>query len=1288
MDEYEFGMEGTPSSKLNKVTRKLKAQRPLPDTGEIKSAPVRFTQSPEEVKQSVDSADKALRNQVAAEEAAPGFVDAFTASFGGYTRDLIERVTRETVNHRLDPKWDVGAVRESFRSKYGMEFWDALERTRNKDEYDALIKNITDEQERGYRMSGSMTGTMFGSVFDLSSLLAGGAILKGAQLASRAYNIGKTATLAGGALVEAGAFGAAESAKQVSDVGYVYDGKSVAQTMAFAGALHFGVGKFFTGESQYGALPKAATPERIEPTLDLEAFGIKEADSTLATARKELADYSQRVHEDLTLSGNKLSAADSRALKAEAKQLEHSIKFEAGRYDESFKTLAKNAQASGMSRKEAEAQARKTLEDQAGNTQGRLDVINQRLEAHKQALQAEERLNRQKNGATQSSVYADESLEPEFSPEIQAAKQEAPAGVEPPNETGAADAGAALNRERDTVQDNNILQSSGGAVFDWQDSLVRHARAIQERVGPKAYEWLNSPTGTVAKLTSNFLRGMASDSPVVRAVTGILGEDPTGVFRAGTSGTAIDKVRYNDIMRGHYADVHDEFRGWSKRTGHTGMISRTTTAGRQEFDRLLRTEMEARWSTRHLSKEEQQVLDLERWKTVDPEIKRAADALDRGNQYALDTMKQHNVLGAEGLDDVSRGYVPRRLSGEMLSDLHRLDRIKYNRVLNAMTDRLHKTIVETQRELLALGEDLPALTEARIKQLETKARAIINGMAERAIRRSTGMDGTTVGIVDRAARGEIRSILESKGMDAGDIEHTFDLIDKRLKARTGSNRLKGRMELDLATPVTLDGGEQFNLLDLYDNDLAKLTYSYSEEMSGRIAMARRGISSDNDFDAVLNAAMNSGASKEDIDLLKDMYAQMLGRPMQDQNKSKFVQLMTQLNPLQSLGQVGWAQATESSLAVSRLGLGAALKSIPVLAKIVVGARKNAVSEADAVLLKDLEAWNGPIGEYWRTHRPHTDTMERLNASGELAQGVDRLLKSGQEINGWVSFMHQIMEAQLKAISAVGTRKVADEIMKGTLTKRLADAGFDEISMKAVKRNLEKHAEYVDGQLHNPNFSKWDFESADVFTRNISRLSGQLIQRDFVGETASWMHRDMGRLMLSLRGYSVKALNKQLIRNVQIGDAIAAQSLVMGLAFSTLGYTAKMYAMSAFRTDKEEFLESRLSGDSLVMGAVGWMALGSIGSELARPLVSWSGEGTSEAGNIRGAGDRIVALIPGLAPANRALQVIDDAGMALGRKYNTGESEYGAREVRRLTQFFLGNSYPVAIGLNASLDDSQ
>lgn len=843
-------------------------------------------------------------------------------------------------------------------------------------------------------------------------------------------------------------------------------------------------------------------------------------------------------------------------------------------------------------------------------------------------------------------------------------------------ESAAVDAGAAANTGRADILEGNIIMSRSEQINDAAEIYTRADEANRELLGKYAYEWLDTPVGKMQAAFSNTLQGLSSKSPIVRAVAQTLGADPTGITRAVERATAYDKSIYNNIMRKHYADVHDEYRGWLKRNGKGGYVDYATGRHEAEFNTALRAEMEARWNTKDLDPAEMHALDEARWATTAPEVKRAADALDRGNQAALDLMKRHNVLGADGLSDISRGYIPRRMDGKKLQDLHRADKAAYDRLATALGDRYYKSFTDAQHALMAAGEkDIKLISKE-------KAHTIAKGSMERAINRASGMDGSTIGLLDRAARDEIKAILESKDMDYADIEHTFKLLDKRLGTRTGSNRLKGRMSVDIATP--LDDGT--SLLSYFDNDLNRLTSSYAEEMSGRIALARQGISSDNDFENILNAVKNENKSADvakDIQLLRDMHSQLLGRPLQNQGQNKLVQFLTQLNPLQTLGQVGVAQATESSLSVARMGIGAALKAIPVAAKLVLGIRHNAVSESDKALLKSIEAWMGPVGEHWRTHRPSTDVMERLNANGEFSHMADRLMKAGQHINGFVSLMHQIMESQLKIVAIEGSRTFAKEIKAGVLTKRIADAGWNEHSMQAIKRELDAHAVFRDGELYDLQLHRWNPDNADDFTRNLERLSGQLLQRDFAGETASWMHTDMGRMLLSLRGYSVKAFNKQLIRNVQIGDAVAAQALVYGMAFSTLGYSAKTYLMAQGREDKEQFLEDRMSGDAFVQGAVGYMALGAFAPEIVRPLASWYGEGSTDAGTIRSGGNAVVAAIPGLAPLARILTDVDNIGGA-----TIGDRDFGSKQVRHLVQSTLGNSFPVALAVNAATDDSQ
>lgn len=124
------------------------------------------------------------------------------------------------------------------------------------------------------------------------------------------------------------------------------------------------------------------------------------------TIQRDVSDLiPSKIQEDISLSANKLTAQESRALKQEASQLEYSMQFEQARYDETFKQLAKDSQATGLSRKQAEASARKTLADQATQMQSRFALVTDRLNSHLLAIQADERLNRLNNGTSPFDVY-------------------------------------------------------------------------------------------------------------------------------------------------------------------------------------------------------------------------------------------------------------------------------------------------------------------------------------------------------------------------------------------------------------------------------------------------------------------------------------------------------------------------------------------------------------------------------------------------------------------------------------------------------------------------------------------------------------------------------------------------------------------------------------------------------------------------------------------------------------------------------------------------------------------
>lgn len=1116
-------------------------------------------------------------------------LESFGAAIGGITRDAWVAATAETGNTDRDPSWDVGTVRDSFRKKYSPDMWDALEQTKNKSQYDALIANTDAENMRQEAIGDNFWTSMGGSVVDPLGVLTGGTYLKGAVTLARAKNIGKYKALAGSALAEGATYGGIEALKQEQLYGQVVDEKSVATTFLASSALIFGLS---AATMRKATFTKAAGAIKNDAPIGQPQSQVDEAVELIISGRQGLADDAAAQESKL------LNEPDAPIPKAQA--------------------LVTDAPD---------------------------ELI----------------------------ITYPEYKDPDFATVTTKAGTALRAAIDP-QLNAIADAGSAANKGRQEVQKDLLIDSASDEILDIQDLAKQNIDAKREELG-KDFDFVNTPMGKFSALFSNFHRGLQSKSDVIKNFVLATGEDSTGIYRPATTGTAVVKHKFNKIIRDSYSHVHTEFAAWAKRNGEMFTSGRLTGKAEQEFNALLRTEMEARDRLNGLSEAEIKAADEIRWQNIDAEVRRAADLLDKGNADAVDIMIKSGVDGAEGLKG-RRGYVPRRMNGQKIAELARTDTAMFKLFKQSYAQRMFESILSKQKELIAQGEQ-----GIRLMTL-SKATTISDGMIDRAIKRAAGLEQSSIALFDRAARDEIESILKAAGADEAEVRYTFDLLDKRLGQGTSSNRLKGRIDIDIHTP-DING---INFTEFYDNDLSRLFSSYSEEISGRAALARVGIKNDNNFSNILNAAANQGATGEDIQVARDIYSQLLGRPLKGQNENKFVHFLTNINPLQTLGQVGFAQASESSLALSRLGVGTVLKTIPALAKLLVGVRTGVLNESDTILLKDLEALNGPIGEEWRVFKPSTEVMEHLNSSGEIARVTDRLLKAGQQVNGYISFMHQVMEAQLKAIAVGASRRFADEIKAGVLTKRLADAGFTERSMKSIKSQFDAHAEYRNGELYNMNLSKWNPDDAFDFTTNIERLSGQLIQRDFVGETATWMHGDMGRLFLSLRGYSVKAFNKQLVRNVKIADAVTAQAFIYGTAFSTASYIAKAHVVSLGRDDREEFLKERLTGAALAQGVIGYVGLGAFGAELLRPLASWAGE-AGEAGAVRSAGNVVVAALPGLAPLDRALTFVGNVGTTAGSTLRGSDSnDWTAARTRQAVGTFGGNSLLVALPLNIAVDD--
>ena len=67
----------------------------------------------------------------------------------------------------------------------------------------------------------------------------------------------------------------------------------------------------------------------------------------------------------------------------------------------------------------------------------------------------------------------------------------------------------------------------------------------------------------------------------------------------------------------------------------------------------------------------------------------------------------------------------------------------------------------------------------------------------------------------------------------------------------------------------------------------------------------------------------------------------------------------------------------------------------------------------------------------------------------------------QEVSGWISGMHHLLEWQTKTTAAYASVKFAEAAFRGDkLSKRLLDAGFTEKNWGRIQEQIKKHAKYI------------------------------------------------------------------------------------------------------------------------------------------------------------------------------------------------------------------------------------
>ena len=319
-----------------------------------------------------------------------------------------------------------------------------------------------------------------------------------------------------------------------------------------------------------------------------------------------------------------------------------------------------------------------------------------------------------------------------------------------------------------------------------------------------------------------------------------------------------------------------------------------------------------------------------------------------------------------------------------------------------------------------------------------------------------------------------------------------------------------------------------------------------------------------------------------------------GIPLEDKTISQEMMRLLRDYQFIRLGNMfGVAQVPEFGNVIGQGGLRATAQQVPELMDMFVRARSG---ELQNELLEELEPILA-IGTE-RLRRDWNNNLNDYGASENVMFGkIDKYLRRGKGITADVSGLSTINTTMQRATAAIMSQKwMTMALRNGPLTKReqrrMNSIGLGpEMAERvfAAMRDPTNGAVTVDGlfgkKVKRLNIANWtDREAASHFVDAMNMTATRIVQENDIGQMNRWSVTGLGKLLLVFRTFNIAAYEKQLLHGVKHADIETFMSWSIATTLAAMAYTGRTHVESIGRSDREEFLEKRLSWESIASAA--------------------------------------------------------------------------------------------------------
>ena len=675
---------------------------------------------------------------------------------------------------------------------------------------------------------------------------------------------------------------------------------------------------------------------------------------------------------------------------------------------------------------------------------------------------------------------------------------------------------------------------------------------------------------------------LSSDNPIINGLGRVLAEDAVGVRGDNVIESTADLLKTN-AFKGKLARFYQtygvEYKAWAKEN-NIGFFRRSQSKQRTSFG--------------------EQVADaIENPNGIhSPAVKRMAQ---RNAELYRDILREAKEAGVKGFENI-----PENLT----YFTHRWNKFKFDDLRGKIGDA-------GIEDLLTQG-----LVRGTTDLTEDAAAQIAKAMNIKIKSDLAGLDSGFSRLFTADSRDTLKQIMKEErfGKEESGVFRPFsdEELDRLLglfeQSQTGvPSRAKYRLRFDMETQFTgtnkLTGTREiFSIKDLQERDAEQVFTLYANEMSGRIALAKKGIKSESDFESLINQAkdyaVNEGVGKarqrnrkrigKEEEIARTIYNMILGRrppnaPDQDGAFMRVTRLIQDFNFIRLMNQVGFAQFAELGNAVQVGGIRGLIRVVPEFKAMIKRAENGELTDP---VLRDIEAFYGTGAERMTNQMIHRlDQLETNSPYGRgILDGIQRTADRAKRLTADISGMAPITLGLERGTSRIVMQTLADMAFsnKSLSLKRMRSLGLGDEEAQLVFDNFKKHAKLENSflfstkKLREINLEQWDPKARDVLGIAVARWTRRAIQQNDLGNLSLFMTKEYGKVLVQFRTFMVVSHAKQLLHNVAMRDMRAFQAMMYSSISAGLAYTAQQNIQMIGLSDKEkrERKEERLSASAI------------------------------------------------------------------------------------------------------------